>query len=477
MEDTQMTGCLVLNHKIGKMRYLLSFFVINAVFCVDLVFAQAQVAHPVQVHSYSFGKPTEHQNSPKPQYAPLPTPYAQNPAPPVQGTATEKISIEQISAIAVANHPAIAQAARQVEAYQGSWVQSGLKENPMVGFIADEMSSDNDAGRQGVTFSQEIVPRRKRDARQGVDSAEQNAARKGLQIQQQKVMNDATIAGYRLLIAQNKELLAQELLEICEKVAIAAYNLSEIKEVSKTDYLQARIEFNQAQIALNDVQLEREAASKEITILIGAPVWAQYEITDSLEHLPLDLDENEIYQQLVTQSPQIQRARAELNAARARLKKECQEAGVNISTEGNLLYNTNEKQTEVTVGISVPLRVYNKNQGNIMKANSELLAAASNVERVEKALQSQFQSQIAQFKTAQRRVQLYQEKVLTEVDESLRLIMQSYQQGESSYIELLSSQRTMFNARLEYMDNVGMLVNSRAMICGYLLQGAYDKPE
>jgi Outer membrane protein len=379
--------------------------------------------------------------------------------------------------MATANHPAIAQAARQVEAYRGSWVQSGLKENPMIGYTADEMGGYKGAGRQGVTLSQEIVPRRKRDARQGVASAEQNAARQGLQIQQQKVSNDATLAGYRLLIAQNKEYLAQELLSNCEKVVAATYNLSEAKEVPKTDYLQAKIGFNRAQISLNDARLEREAASKEIAILIGASEWTQYEIIDSLEHLPMDLDENEIYRQLIEQSPQLQRARADLDTARARLRKECQEAGINVNTEGSVLYNTYEKQTEVSVGVSIPLRIYNKNQGNIIKANSEVLAAASNVERVEKSLQSQFQNQIAQFKIAQQRVRLYRENVLTEADELLQLIMQSYQQGQSSYIELMNSQQTMFSAKLEYMDNIGMLINSRAMIYGYLLQGAYDRPE
>ncbi len=389
----------------------------------------------------------------------------------------QSISIEEITSLAITNNPAIRQATEQVNSYQGSMIQAGLKKNPMAGYVADEMGGYKGAGRQGIALSQEIVPEYKLAARQSVVGAEQNAAMQGLEIQRQKVINDATIAGYRLLITQNKEVLIRELLSICEKSAEVAGSLLKANEVPKTDYLQAKIELNKAKMSLGDVQLEREAISKEITLLLNAPEGTFYKITDSLDRIPIDLDENSLFQRLLEQSPQFRRAQAELSVAQSKIQKERMEAGIEVNVEGSVVYNTYEKQTEVSAGFNIPLRINDKNQGNIMRAQYEIQAAVANIERIKTALKTSFQNKFAQFNIARQRVRFYQEGILAEVDESLKLILQSYQQGQCSYIELLNAQRTMFNTKVEYMDSVGALLDCRAMINGYLLQGAYDRPE
>jgi len=394
-----------------------------------------------------------------------------------QNYAPQMLTIPQVCELALQNNPAVAQATRLMEAHHGSWVQAGLKNNPMVGYVADEMGGSNGAGRQGVTFSQEHISRDKRDARQAVASAEYQAAQRVLMVQRQKVINDATLAAYRLLIAQQKEHLSCELLKISQNAASAANELSQAKETPKTDYLQAKIEMNRTQISLNDAVVERETAAKELAVLLGWPVETPLEIVDTLDHLPLEIDENTVLRQLLAESPQLRQARAEWEAARARLCSEQKEAGINVSTEGSLLYNTYEKQTEFSVGVAIPLRINNRNQGNITKAQSEMMAAARNVERVEKALTTAFYQCFAEYKAARQRVTLYRESVLSDVEESLQLMMQAYQHGQSNYVELLNTQRTMFEVKIEYLENIALLMASSTKINGYLLDGAFDKPE
>ena len=396
---------------------------------------------------------------------------------PAQNYAVQGLTILQVCELALQNNPSIAQATRLMEAHYGSWVQSGLKNNLMVGYMADEMGGSNGAGRQGVTFSQEHISRGKLDARQAAASAGYQAAQRSLMVQRQKVINDASLAGYRLLIARQKEYLSRELLKISENAATAANELSQARETPKTDYLQAKIEMNRAQITLNDAVIEHEAAAKELAVIIGRPVETPLEIADTLDHLPLEIDENQMLRQLIAESPQLRQARAELDAARARLYQEQREADINVSSEGSVAYNTFEKQTEFSVGLAIPLRVNNRNQGNIRKAQSELAAAARNIERVEKALTAEFYNRFAEYQTAKERVVLYQDGILSEVEQSLQLMMQAYQHGQSNYVELLNTQRTLFNVKIEYLESIGQLMASNTKINGYLLDGAFDKPE
>ena len=410
---------------------------------------------------------------------PFPLQYRAGVAPSPHNTnyAPLGLTIQQVCEIALQNNPSVVQATRLMEAQYGSWVQAGLKNNPMVGYMGDEMGGNNGAGRQGVTFSQEHISKGKLAARQGAANAEYRVAQQTLMAQRQKVLNDASLAGYRLLVAQHKEYLAQELLKISESAVSAANVLVQAQESPKTDFLQAKIEKNRTQITLNDAVIERETAVKELALILGYLAGTSLEIIDTLDHLPMDIDEDAVLRQLIAESPQLRKARAEQDAARARLYQQQKEAGINVNTGGSLAYNTFEKQTEVSVGIAIPLRVNNRNQGNIMRANSEMMAAVRNIERVERAITAEFHNRFAEYKTAKQRVALYQDSILSEVEESLQLMMQAYRHGQSSYVELLNTQRTLFNVKIEYLDSIGLLMTSGTKIKGYLLDGAFDKPE
>ncbi|MDR1491243.1 MAG: TolC family protein [Planctomycetaceae bacterium] len=390
---------------------------------------------------------------------------------------SRQLSIREICDLALNRHPAIIQASRQMEAYRGSWVQAGLKENPTIGYSAEEVGGQNRAGRQGIAFSYEHISKQKLSARQNAANAEYLAAREQLQMQRQKVVNDATLAGYRLLIASQKERLAGELLKIAEMTASSAESLSKAQETQKTDFLQAKIEKNRVRITLNDAVIEREAASKNLAVLIGFPTDVSFEITDSLDVLPIETNEEEIYRQIMSESPLLKRAYAEHEAAKAKLRKEQKEAGINVSATGSVLYNTSENQTEASLGISVPLRINNRNQGNIMRANSELLASAASIERIKNSLTSEFQNQFAQYKTARDRVLLYQKEVIKESEESLNVTKLAYEHGECSYIELLNAQRTMFSVQIECLDNIDLLFDQNVKLNGFLLQNAYLSAE
>jgi cobalt-zinc-cadmium efflux system outer membrane protein len=415
------------------------------------------------------------------RYAPTPPPQIQMfhlPSDvPKDVNSHQTISIQEICDLALSRHPAIVQASRQMEAYRGSWVQAGLKENPTIGYSAEEVGGQNHAGRQGIAFSYEHISKQKLTARQNAANAEYLAAREQLQLQRQKVMNDATLAGYRLLIASQKERLTGELLKIAEMTASSAESLSKAQETQKTDFLQARVEKNRVRIALNDATIERDAASKNLAVLIGFPTDASLEITDSLDVLPVEINEEEIYRQIMTDSPLLKRAYAEYEAAKAKLLKERNEAGINVSTTGSVLFNTSENQTEASLGISIPLRINNKNQGNIMQANSEVLASTASIERIKNSLTSEFQNQFAQYKTARQRVLLYQKEVIKESEESLNITKLAYEHGECGYIELLNAQRTMFAVQIECLDNIGLLFDQSVKLNGFLLQNAYSPTE
>ena len=108
---------------------------------------------------------------------------------------------------------------------------------------------------------------------------------------------------------------------------------------------------------------------------------------------------------------------------------------------------TNEGLLDVGVGLPLPL--FNRNQGRIVTAQAELIAARREVRRVELDLQYRFAVAFGEFVNARRQVDSYANTILPNGEESLRLIRLGLRDGEFGYLTLLAAQRIYFNDSLE----------------------------
>lgn len=384
------------------------------------------------------------------------------------------MTLAEIGATATNNHPGVQQAKRLAEALRGEWLQAGLKANPSVGYSAEEMTGGH-AGKQGITFSQPVVPLYKRDARQAAVCREYQVANQTYQIQYQKAANDAMLTAYRVAFAYRKYLILEELTRISQESLQAGRELLQAQEIGRSQFLDIKIQSERTAIALRDAEIAYHTACKELAILLTLPGDVLIEISDPVETLPPELDEAALHMTIHDSCPEIRQAYAEVEAAKARLKQQCAEAGIDYDTNAKIAYNTETKLSEFSVGIAVPIRIFDRNQGNIQRAKSELAAAYRNVERVECLYKKLYEAKWGEYQTARNRVISYAQ-ILSDAQESLNLALDAYRRGEYSSHELLESQRTLSNVRLEHIGNMSALMESQVLLQGALLTGGLEKP-
>lgn len=391
------------------------------------------------------------------------------------GDEYQNITLEEITTLAVARNPALAQVTQLALAHDGSVIQAGMRKNPSVKSFADDIGYLGGAGEYGVAISQEITPRQKLAARSAAADAARNSARWNVEIQRKKVENDAYLAGYRLLIAQKKEAVAQKLTEICQRSNEISIELYRAGEISASDALQEKVELSEAQMALSDIRVEREAASKAVSVILNVPDTFYY-VTDTVAIQSLDIDADALYQETMEHSPELEKARADLAAAQASARQQYAEARVNVTLDGEVYHDVPDSGTGAGFVVSVPVRIHDRNQGNILKAEREVQAANANVERIRQALTIRFREAMAQLGAAWQRVDLYQGGVLDDVDQSVRLAQEAYQRGACSSLELLNTEQTMYSVYISYLDSVRLFLETRAVLQGFMLQGGYDVP-
>jgi cobalt-zinc-cadmium efflux system outer membrane protein len=129
------------------------------------------------------------------------------------------------------------------------------------------------------------------------------------------------------------------------------------------------------------------------------------------------------------------------------------------------------------VQVGVPIPFFNRNQGNIRKAQAELAAAQQEVKRVRLALEQRLSMVFEQYSNARQQVEKYNRDIMPNAEESLKLVSAGYKQGEFNYLALLIAQRTYFQTNLAYLDALGDLRKSAAALEGNLLSDSLQAAE
>ncbi len=385
------------------------------------------------------------------------------------------ITIDELVRLAMDENPTISQASMRVRAMEGSRWQAGLLPNPTVGYIGDEMGNEHTAGQQGGFLRQEIVTNGKRRLSRNVADHDVSQAEYSLQMQRQRVTNDVRVGAYELMIARRAVDLNDRLVGVGQASMTAAEKAFAGKEVSRADVLQAKIELNAAKMQLENSRNRQESAWRKLASAIGTPSMEPRPIADELERFPTELNFEASLSSITACSPEMAKARCEVERARAALARECAERVPNLDVEGGLRYNNASRDSVAMVQVGVPIQIFNRNQGNIAKAQSELSAASYEVKRTELDLRSRLSEVFARHTDANGQVRCYQEEMIPDAKKSLEIAQFGYTQGELSYLALLTAQRTYYRVNLDYLEILQNYWTTRARIEGMLLEGGLSR--
>lgn len=380
-----------------------------------------------------------------------------------------ELTLPDLEQMAQQNNPTLAQATARIEAARGHWVQVGLYPNPVVGYLGSEIGDNQRAGQQGGFLSQELVTAKKLQWNRTVACQEIRQAELALETQRNRVLTDVRRGFYDVLVAQRRMELTEQLVHVGEEGVKAAEQLMKAKEVARCDVLQARIELDSARILLEKAKNRHQSGWRALAAVVGDSAMKPVRLGGNLQDGVVSLNWDETLTQLLTHSPQLAAARAGVERAQAVVCRECAGRTPNIDVQLSTQYDSATGDTMAGVQLGVPFPIYNRNQGNIRKAQAELIAAQNEVKRIELELQQRLAAVFEQYATTRYQVEKYTNDIMPNAQASLQLIQAGYRQGEFSYVALLMAQRTFFQANLASLDALGELRTAAATIDGNLL--------
>ena len=179
---------------------------------------------------------------------------------------------------------------------------------------------------------------------------------------------------------------------------------------------------------------------------------------------------------LLSESPELAAAAAEVRATRWAAQRARVQWIPNVNVQATIQYDNANRSDITGVGVALPLPLFDRNQGNILAADARLLAAQRNWERVRLSLQDRLAEVFRQYASARQQVEKYRNSILPDAKETLELVSSGYQQGEFSYLILLTAQRTYFQSNLAYLESLLRLKLAEAQVEGLLLGGSLNGP-
>ena len=129
--------------------------------------------------------------------------------------------------------------------------------------------------------------------------------------------------------------------------------------------------------------------------------------------------------------------------------------------------------TFANVGLSLPVPLHYRNQGNLPRARTDYCRAVQEAERLRRDLADRLAMSVREFEQAVESARLYSKEIIPKTDRAQELAEEGYVAGEIDFLRLLTARRDALEANLRYVASLADAAKQRAFLDGALLSGGY----
>lgn len=399
------------------------------------------------------------------------------------------LTLADLQNMALKNNPTLIQAQAQVLSVEGRRKQAGLYPNPLVGYSGQEFAfrGFSDKSEHFFFVEQSIVTGGKLKKSQKIFEKETAEAQAEADAQRMRVLNTVNLLYYEVLGAQQEVELRQQLAELMHRAVVTSEQLVNVGQADRPDLIETENEASESDLNLIKAENERDQIWRMMAALVGLPELKAARLEGSLDQNVGALDENSILTLLLQNSPEIKRAKAGVERARAVLARTRAELIPDLFVRGQIGYSYEPLETlagtvnrrtgtEASVEVGVRLPLFNRNQGNIGAAEAELTAAENEVKRQELALRARLVGAFKLYKDAVRASREYKQNIIPRAEKAHQLYQAKYREMAAAYPQVIISERALLQARINYTGALVALQENSARIQGFLLTGGLDAP-
>ncbi|WP_158467791.1 TolC family protein [Pseudomonas putida] len=373
----------------------------------------------------------------------------------------DSLSLPQALAAALERNPAMAAARQEIGIADGARRQAGLMPNPELSYEVED--TRRNTSTTTVTLSQPLELGGKRGARIEVASLGQNLARLRLEQQVNDLRAEVTQAFHAALRAEAGVELARQSLELTERGLRVVTGKVGAGKSSPVEATRAEVQLAEARLQLGRAEREQDVAWRQLAQVIGSPVATFDQLLSPSLSPGLPPDPERLLARL-EQTAELRHAAAQIEQNEAELGSEKALRIPDLTVSLGSQYDRAERERVNVVGLSLPLPLFDRNQGNVLAAARRADQARDLRNAVELRLRSETRSALKQWATAMDEVGTYDRTILPAARQAVDTATRGFEMGKFGFIEVLDAQRTLIGARGQYLAALAAASDARARV-------------
>lgn len=366
------------------------------------------------------------------------------------------LGLRQALALALLYNPELASFAWEVRAGEARALQAGLLPNPEL-----ELEIENVAGsreRRGfdgaeltLSISQLVELGGKRLQRTRVAALERDLADWDYETKRLEVLTQVTQAFVEVLGTQERVAVQEELVRLAEQVLRTVAERVRAGKVSPVEETRASVALANGRIPRENARRELEAARQRLVATWGSTT-PGFERAEGTLYTVAVLPPLELLMQRVAQNPDLARWNTEMDRRQATLALEETRRLPDLTVGGGFRHLRETDANALVMRLSVPVPLFNRNQGGILEARYQLAKGAEARRAAAVLAQTSLGARYAGLAAALAETTVLHDEVLPGAQRTFDAANEGYRQGKFSLLEVLDAQRTLFEARRQYIE-------------------------
>jgi outer membrane protein, heavy metal efflux system len=248
------------------------------------------------------------------------------------------------------------------------------------------------------------------------------------------------------------DLAQQDLKSFQQTVDISEYQFK-AGGISENDYLMIEVQMLQFENDLEAAQLARAQGLSDLRQLLGyESVSADYDVVDAFEYLPMKGNLDELQMQALQNRPDLRAAVQGVTAANSAYLLAKADGKQDVTVTGN--YSHVNGINAATIYASIPLAIFNRNQGEIARTKSVITMSQEQQAFTNGQVLTDVKDAYEGLKSNDKMVMMYRDKYRDIAKRSRDIADYAYHRGGIALLDFLDAERSYRAAELGYRQTL-----------------------
>jgi cobalt-zinc-cadmium efflux system outer membrane protein len=366
-----------------------------------------------------------------------------------------RVSLDEAVSLAVRVNPTVRAKEFEHQTVTANEITAGLRPNPTASFLAEQFGGASDASQTQYTVSvgQPIELGGKRQRR--IDSAraairvsghELDDVRRQIVFQVKKSFTDA-LAGREGLALAERNLRTLDELERLQRLR------AERGDISELDLLRIQVQRFAFERDAADARLALKAAKIALRAAAGPDQIAEnFDVVGDLVFKDVAFTQAELYRRALAKRPDLRAAEAAREKAQADVRLARANAWWDVTPQ--IEYQRIGPDNTIGFGISLPIRIFDRNQGEIARTRAEARRVEAARDAVAVQALSEVDTALAALRTEGEKLTALRDTYLPKAQQARDTVEYAYRRGGVSLLDYLDAQRTYRDTAAEYLRSL-----------------------